>query len=403
VLRVLRLCPAFEPPAAALAPRFARFNPLGGVQVHTGHLTRGLDAAGVGQAVLTTRPPAAPVVERLGRHAMVVRVGRSGANGGAAGALARAALAPALGRHVDVVLAHFTIELWPVPLAVAVARLHRAPLVVTIHYSLRHTLEPSDERARAIRRRVGAVERWLAGRTDAVIALTPRLRDLLCADGVAAERVHVIPSGVDAGRFTGRPPDPFPGLPRPRVLCVGRLEPEKDAATLLRAAARSRHDPQVLLVGDGSLRPALARLARELGIADRVTLTGYVPPARLPAVLAHADALVHPARMEELGTAVVEAMYARLPVVVSDAGGIPVGHGVEGLRVPPGDAAAFAAALDRVLGDRALARRLGEAGRARARAEHDWRTLAGRVLTVYESLAAGNATAPATPAAAAAR
>jgi glycogen(starch) synthase len=401
VLRVLRLCPAFEPPAAALAPRFARFNPLGGVQVHAGHLTRTLDAGGVRQTVLTTRPPTAPLVERVGRHAEVVRIGLPASRGRVLGATARAAVAPALGWRADVVHAHFTIDLGLVPVAVAVARLHRIPLVATIHCSLRHTLEVTDARARAIQRRGGAVERWLERHADAVITLTPRLRDLLAADGIEPERLHVIPSGVDGARFDGERADPFPHLPRPRVVFVGRLEPEKDAETLLRAVAQARHGAQVVLVGDGSRRAALARLAHELGIAERVLLTGYLPHADLPAVLAHADVLVQPSRMEELGTAVVEAMYAGLPVVVSDVGGIPVRDGVEGLRVPAGEPAAFAAALDRLLGDRDLAARFGAAARTRARREHDWQVLAQRVLSVYRALGAARRPVPAAPAAAA--
>jgi glycosyltransferase involved in cell wall biosynthesis len=377
VLRVLRLSPGFEPPASALAPRFAGANPVGGVQIHTAHLTRALDARGVAHAVLTRRAPTAPVLARFGRHAHVVRVDAPAA---------MALVAPALAWRAEVVHVHFTIDLALVPIAVAIARMRGVPLVATIHCSLRHTLEVGDAQSRAIQRRGGALERWLQRQADAVITLTPRLRDLLAADGVDAAKLHVIPSGVDPARFPPAAPDPWPEMPHPRLLFVGRLEPEKDAETLLRAAARSRHRVHVALVGDGSRRAALAGLARRFGIDGRVHLGGYVPHADLPAILAHGDVLVQPSRMEELGTAVVEAMYSGLPVVASAVGGIPVRDGEEGLRVPAGDPGAFAAAIDRLLDDRALAARLGAAGRERARREHDWRALAPRVLNLYEAL-----------------
>jgi glycosyltransferase involved in cell wall biosynthesis len=388
VLHVLRLCPGFEPPPSALDPRFVAFNPVGGVQSHAAHLTRGLDRHGVAQTVLTSPTPTAPFRERIGRSAVVLRLGLPVARRRGFSALAAAAVAPVLARRADVVHAHFTVDLGLVPVAIAVARMHGLPLVATIHCSLQHTLVAEDERSAAIQRRGGAVERWLARSADAVVALTPRLRELLDADGIDPERLHVIPSGVDPDRFPRAPADPFPGVPRPRIVSVGRLEPEKDVEVVVRAAARLRHPAHVVIVGDGSRRPALAALARRLGIAERVRLTGYLPATELPGVLAHADVLVHPARIEELGTAVVEAMFAGLPVVAGDCGGIPVDDGVEGIRAPVGDVAAFAVAIDRLLADPALAARLGGAGRRRARREHDWRVLSARVRDVYEQVLA---------------
>jgi glycogen synthase len=388
-LRALRLCSAFEPPPSALDPRYRRFNPVGGMQNHVANLTRALDRRGVAQTVLTTRPPTAPHLERVGEHSRVLRLGLPVARWRQLYAAPAAVLAPWAARRADVVHAHFTVDWGLVPIAVAVARALELPLVATIHCSLRHTLEVDSSRSRAIRRRVGAVERWLEDRADAVVTLTPRLRDLLAADGIPERKLHVIPSGVDGRRFDGTPrPDPLPGVPRPRLVFSGRLEPEKDVATLLRAAARLERPAEVVLVGDGSQREPLARLARELGIAERVHFTGFLAHAELPGVLAHADVMVHPARMEELGTAVVEGLHAGLPVVAADRGGIPVEDGREGFRVATGEPAAFAAAIDRLLADPALARRLGDAGRERARREHDWDALGGRMLDLYAALAA---------------
>jgi glycogen(starch) synthase len=100
--------------------------------------------------------------------------------------------------------------------------------------------------------------------------------------------------------------------------------------------------------------------------------------------------LVLPSLYEELGTVLLEAMWADLPVVASKTGGIPdvVSDGVNGLLVPPSDAEALARAIDRVLANTDLARRLGAAARELAK-DYDWDTLADRVLEVYRRVCAG--------------
>ncbi len=387
-LRVLRLTPAFEPPPGALAAEHVRFNPVGGMQNHAANLTRALDRLGVAHDVVTTRPPTAPRVERVGARARVVRLGLPGVTRHRQGyALPLVAVAPVLGARADLVHAHFSIDLGLVPIAAAVARAYRLPLVVTLHSSLRHTLPVDSPRAARIARYGGGVERWVCGHAAAVISLTARLRDRLVGDGLPAGRVHVIPSGVDPARFAGPFADPFAGLPHPRVAFVGRVEHEKGPDVLLRAAALV-DGLRVVVVGDGAMRPELEALASSLGIADRVVFTGYRPNAEVPAVLAHVDAFAMPSRFEELGTACVEALHAGLPVVASDTGGIPVADGVDGLRVPPGEPEALGAALRRLLADSPLRARLGAAAAERARREHAWPALAERVLGVYRSVTA---------------
>lgn len=77
-IRVLRLCSVFEPPEQCMHGPAARFDPVGGMQTHTGELTRALDQLGVAQLVVTTRPPGAPSRARLGQHGTVLRVGLRG-------------------------------------------------------------------------------------------------------------------------------------------------------------------------------------------------------------------------------------------------------------------------------------------------------------------------------------
>jgi glycosyltransferase involved in cell wall biosynthesis len=292
-----------------------------------------------------------------------------------------------LAAAADLVHVHFSSDLGIVALGVAAARATGTPYVLTLHTSLRHTLVVDSPVAARLKRRGGPLEGVAERSAAAVIALTPRVARALEGDGVDPARVHVVPSGVDPARFAGPHEDPFGHVGHPRVVFHGRVQAEKGVHTLVEAAARLAPEVQVLLVGDGSERPRVEARARELGIADRVHVTGFLPHDQVPAALAHADVAVLPSVFEELGTAMLEALHLGLPFVASRVGGIPevVRDGESALLVEPGDPAALAGALGRVLADPALAARLGAAGRARA-ADFLWPVLSDRVLDVYRAV-----------------
>jgi glycosyltransferase involved in cell wall biosynthesis len=388
-LRVLRLCSVFEPPASALDGQAAGLDPIGGMQDHTAALTRVLERRDVAQVVLTTRQPTAPAMERLAAGATVVRVGLPVRRPRQLYALPAAVLAPLLARRADLVHAHLGEDLAILPLAVLAAG--RRPLVVTVHCSMAHTLKVTGPRSLALKTLGGPIEQWGEHRATATLALTARLTDALAAE-LGPDRVHLVRRGIDRRAFQDPGPDPFPDLTgRPRVVYLGRLVRGKGVETLVRAAARLRAPGvQVVLVGDGPDRAAVEQLARRLGVADRVRVTGFVPHERVPAVLASADLLVLPSLYEELGTVLIEAMQLGLPIVASRVGGIPevLGNGERGLLVPPGDAAALAEAVDAVLADPALARRLGAAGLRHA-PEYDWDRVGAQIHELYSQLVDG--------------
>lgn len=394
-VHVLRLTSVFEAPACALRPSGVKLDAVGGMQSHTGALTRALDALGVTQDVVTATRAGEAHAEWLGDAARVRRVGLPVAWGRQCWSGPAAILAPWLGRRADLVHAHLGEDIAVLALGEAVARLHRIPLVVTVHTSVRHTLVASDTRSRRVKRWGGGLEARAMERADAVLTLTERLRTLAIEDGAEPSRVHVIPSGVRPGQWAGRPVDPFPGLARPRVLFVGRLAFQKGVITLVEAASRLSEDAQVVLVGDGPDRAAVERRIVELGLQDRVTLTGFLPHAQIPAVLRHGDVLVLPSTYEELGSVLVEGMRAGLAIVASDTGGIPeiVLDGKTGTLCPPGDPAAFAVAIDELLANPGRRSVLGAAGRERARA-FSWEHLAPRVLDVYRAALSPAAPAP---------
>lgn len=223
-------------------------------------------------------------------------------------------------------------------------------------------------------RGAGPYVRWLYGRMDAVIAISRAAREALAARGIDAARVAIVPSGVavesfrDLDRTAARASF---GLAddAPVVAIVASLHERKGHAVLLDALARLAADgvaPLCLAAGTGPEGDALQDRAQRLGVAARVRWLGQVADVR--SVLAAADVVAMPSLAEGLGVAAIEAMAASRPVVASAVGGLPelIDDGVQGLLVPPGDAAALAAALRRVLGDAALRARLGDAGRVRA-------------------------------------
>jgi glycosyltransferase involved in cell wall biosynthesis len=378
-LRVLRLCSVFEP--AGLTPGAARFDAIGGMQNHTAELTRCLDRMGVRQLVITSRldGPASRVA--FGQRGRVVRTGLHTR-------LARQFWAPsaawyALGARVDLVHAHCGEDIAVLPLARVAAWRHGCPLVVTVHTSIRHTLRVTSARTALVRLAGGLAEgRVLAG-ADAVIVLTRSAADRMLRDGVPENRLRVIPPGHDPDLFAAAAPDPFPDLPRPRVAYIGRIAPQKDVGTLLEAFGRVTGNACLVIVGDGPGRQAAERQAG----SGRVHFTGFLEHAKIPAVLRHVDTLVLATRYEELPSVLVEGMAAGLPVIASRVGGIPtlVDHDVNGLLVPPCDAAALAAAITRVLTEPATAARLSAAAR-RTAARYSWPALARQVATVYREV-----------------
>jgi glycosyltransferase involved in cell wall biosynthesis len=232
------------------------------------------------------------------------------------------------------------------------------------------------------------VERALTRRAARVICITGSLaRFQLERVGLPAHKLTVVHYGLDELPRAWAGGSPGPELPADAhvLLAVSRLTAQKGLGVAVRALAtlRREHPGLVLVVlGEGPEREQLQALALELGVTDSVHLPGRVGD------VAHwyrrADMLVHPARWEGFGLALLEAMLAGLPVVASDVSSIPeiVRHGETGLLVPPDDPAALAAAIERVLqGPTGF----GSAGLARAHEEFSVARMAEQTLAVYES------------------
>jgi glycosyltransferase involved in cell wall biosynthesis len=171
----------------------------------------------------------------------------------------------------------------------------------------------------------------------------------------------------------------------PLIVAAGRLTPQKNLGLAVRALA-GVPDAALLVVGEGPLRDALAAEARAAGVAGRVVLAGARPDAR--ALIGAAHALVLSSTWEGLPLVVLEALTAGTPLVATAVRGVRdlVRDGESALLVPPDDPEALAAALRRVLADRALAGRLAAGGRAVA-AQHGEERMVAAYLDLYERLA----------------
>jgi glycosyltransferase involved in cell wall biosynthesis len=226
-------------------------------------------------------------------------------------------------------------------------------------------------RSRGKRLLKGLLERRGLRHAAAVIVTTEELRARAAR---LNPRVELIPNGVDTGLFTpGRRERPE-AAPR-RILSVGRLSPEKNLAAVLTAASSLGGGAVVTMVGGGPLRDALEAQARREGVV--VEFPGVMDHRRLPAVYRAADVFVLASFTEGHPKVLLEAMACGLPVVASDCPGNRslVEEGRTGLLFDPRRPEELAACLKRILDDEALARRLGDAGRALVEARYDLRRL----------------------------
>jgi glycosyltransferase involved in cell wall biosynthesis len=198
--------------------------------------------------------------------------------------------------------------------------------------------------------------REVLGAADLLLATTERARQALLLEGADPARVRVAPPGIDVTRFAAARQAAPPADGSHLVLSAGRMVWEKGHQDVLRALAvlrrRGRDDVRALLVGDGPERGRLEGVARDLGLADRVTFRAAVPYDEMPSLYAQASCLVLASIPvwfweEQFGMVLAEAMGAHLPIVASRSGAIPEVVGDDATLVPPGDWLALADALER--------------------------------------------------------
>ena len=339
----------------------------GGIEVIAFELAQGLRAAGVPTDVLCNGTSRRTVREQ--------EAGGDVVRAGTLGTVLSTSMSPALvvealrmrSRH-DVIHLHA-----PNPMAALALWIARPRARIVVHWH-------SDViRQRRAMRLFGPLQDWLLREASAVIVTSERYFSHSPWLRPYADKVRVVPLGIDAER--GRP-DPeevarvsqalrvrYGG--RPIVFSLGRIVAYKGFAGLIEAALRLREPALVVVGGSGELLDEHRRRVREERLDDRIRFVGRLTRIETEAHLAIAQAYCLPSitRAEAFGIAMLEAMARGLPVVATriEGSGVPWvnQHGVTGLNVEVGDAAAMAGALDALVADPARARDMGEAARRR--------------------------------------
>jgi phosphatidylinositol alpha-mannosyltransferase len=362
-MRILLACPyAWDAP--------------GGVQVHVGQLA--LRLRDLGHEVLVLAPSSSRPEESFVRPA---------------------------GRPIRVPYNESIAPIAPTPRAFAATRKAMKefrPDVVHVHEPF--VPGPAMFAALSVRVPVVATFHAYADRSRLLSAAAPALRKIwrriavrIAVSRAAAEfvtrpmgrgNVRIVPNGADIDLFSSARPAELPE--GRRILFVNRLDPRKGFRVMVEAFRRlasERSDVVLIVAGDGPERSAVLDLAAEP--RDRVVMLGNIPHDDLPPYHAAAEVFCAPATgRESFGIVLVEAMAAGLPIVAT---GIPgyrevVRDGVEGLLVPPRDPGAVATAIDALLDDADLAKRLAEQGRQRAQ-RYSWDTVAKEIEEIYSEVA----------------
>ena len=296
----------------------------------------------------------------------------------------------------DVVHAHF----WMSGLAaLRAARDRGVPVVQTFHAlgSVKRRHQRAADTSPA--ERLG-LEQRVAAEVDVVVATCRDEVHELARMGVPTDHVRVVPCGVDTAHFTpdGGEPAELPRTDRPRLLAVGRLVERKGFDLAVRALVDL---PGVELVVVGG-PPAeqldadpearrLRSLAADLGVGDRLVLTGQWPHSTMPALYRAADVVLAVPWYEPFGITPLEAAACGRPLVGAAVGGLldSVEDGVTGRLVPPRDVPALGHAVRDLLEQPDEAARMGRAARARAVERFDWSVVAAQTEEVLDTTARG--------------
>jgi glycosyltransferase involved in cell wall biosynthesis len=349
-----------------------------GTERHILDLAGGLKAQGVEAAIFC--PATSPLVAKAQEQGLlVVTIPQNGA--GAVRSLCRSLIEGYSLLHV-----HNGQTALQGALAVRLAR--RGRCVMTQHF-----VSPAHVTYTGLKAALfGRAHHWVNQQITRFIAISEAVRAPMLTRGEASpDKITVVPNGLSC--------DPVPlekaaamraefgiALDAPLLVCVARLEKEKDVSGLLAAFREVRErvpEARALVVGEGSQRQSLEAAAQTLGIADAVQFTGFREDART--AIAAADVFVLPSPAEPFGLVLLEAMALGKAVVAIEAGGPReiVIAGETGILVPPADSAALAEALGRLLSSPEERQRMGDAGKRRYEDCFTTQQMAQRTQAVY--------------------
>jgi len=245
-------------------------------------------------------------------------------------------------------------------------------------------VEAFKERPTTLWRRIFSRLTIEASRKCDIIVLNRDTYLTLRSKGIG-RRVYLIPNPIRDEFFKIQPY--IQGF---NIVYVGRLSREKGVLTLVEAFAevvKAIPEARLIIVGDGPLRSYIEKLIRELSLENKILITGFIPNSQIPRILKKASVFVLPSYGEGLSNALLQAMAAGLPCIVSDTeeNREVIHHGVNGLLFPVGDSRALAEILIQVLKDKYFASKLGLI--ARESVKHlKYKTIIRMYLRVFSEL-----------------
>jgi MMP alpha-(1->4)-mannosyltransferase len=273
------------------------------------------------------------------------------------------------------------------------------PVLCTLHHPITVDRDLDLEHAPNAWRRF-TLRRWYGflGMQMKVARAMPRVvtvsesskRDIVAQMGVRADRLHIVPVGVDPQIF--HPMPEVARVPGRLMTTTSSDVPMKGLVPLLEALAKvrtERDDVELVIIGKAKEKSKIPALIERLGLRDCVQFVSGVPTERIVELYAESEIAVVPSLYEGFSLPAIEAMACGVPLVATTGGALPevVGtDGETGLLVPPGDPDALAHMLLRTLGDADLRARIGAAGRARALDRFTWRATAIGTVENYRAL-----------------
>jgi glycosyltransferase involved in cell wall biosynthesis len=270
------------------------------------------------------------------------------------------------------------------------------PLVATLHHPITVDRELHLAEAKGIKQHI-TLRRWygfikmqckVAARIPRVLTVSESSRrDIVAQMGVPADRMHIVPVGVDQRQFV-----PIPEIARVpgRIMTTASADvPMKGLVPLLEAVAKVRTErhAELVVIGKPRAESRVGDTIKRLGLEDAVTFVSGVTDRRIVELYAEAQVAVVPSLYEGFSLPAIEAMACGVPLVATTGGALPevVGTGGDtGLLVPPGDVSALAGAIGRVLDEPRLGQALGRAGRARVLDRFTWKATAEGTAAQYQ-------------------
>ncbi|MEM0487666.1 MAG: glycosyltransferase family 4 protein [Candidatus Bathyarchaeia archaeon] len=290
---------------------------------------------------------------------------------------------------VDILHAHD----WLVAAAtIGLKHVFRKPLIATIHSTevgRRGGIYSDYERM------IHETEAWLTYEAWRVICCSNymliHVREFF---NLPADKMVMIPNGVNTGEYDMYLKEnlrefrnKFASSEEKIVLFVGRLVYEKGAQVLIRAAPKilEKVNARIIIVGNGYMKEQLLALAESMGVAHKVTFTGFLDEESLKKLQVCADVAVVPSLYEPFGIVALEAMAAKSPVVVSDTGGLSeiVEHDVTGVKIRPNDPESLAWGVTRILLDNGYADWIRENAYRKVKEAYNWSRIAQQTKEIY--------------------